>query len=113
MKRALQRVKLRDLGRTQHKTNALYACKQALKSHVTLAHRDESKRLCFYIDALDTHWAEIATQIPREDMHLPHCDKHHEPVAVLSGHFTQTPLRWSTLEKRRSASWPQLNSCMG
>lgn len=49
-KRALQRVKLRDIGWTQHETNALYACNQALQSRVTFTHRDECQSLCFYVD---------------------------------------------------------------
>ena len=50
------------------------------------------------MDASETHWAGIATQIQAKDIHVQHSDKRHEPLAFLSGRFTDTQLRWSTME---------------
>ena len=98
-KASLRRVRLCDIKWGDAEERSFKQCKDALQHRVTLAHRDEHKRLCFYVDASDTHWAGIATQVPNDDVHLPHQDKRHEPLAFLSGHFTDTQLRWSTLEK--------------
>ena len=64
-----------------------------------LAHLNHSKRLCVYVDASDTHWGGIITQIPPHEVLLEHSQKNHEPLAFLSGHFNDTQLRWSTIEK--------------
>lgn len=42
----------------------------------------------FYVDASNTHWAGIITQIPIEEVHVPHFYKRQEPLAFLSGRFT-------------------------
>ena len=66
---------------------------------VPLYQRDHKKKLCFYVDASDTHQAVIATQIPKDGIHKNHDDKRHEPICFVSGHFNDTQLLWNTLEK--------------
>ena len=78
---------------------AFQHCKQSLQNRITLSHRDVNMRLCIYVDASDEAWAGIVTQVPTTDMHLPHHERRHQPLAFLSGHFTPTQLRWCTLEK--------------
>lgn len=70
---------------------------------VTLAHRDESKRLCIYTDASDTHWSVIVTQVLFSDLPLPHSKQAHEPLAFHSGRFSPTQIGWSTVEKEAFA----------
>lgn len=98
-KRAAKRILLADVGWGQAEISAFANCKLALANRVKLAHRDSEKKLCFYADASDTHWAGITTQVPMADLHKPHSLKRHEPLSFLSGHFTDTQMRWSTFEK--------------
>lgn len=39
------------------------------------------------------------TQVPYKDLVSAHIDQRHDPLYVLSGHFSATEARWSTLEK--------------
>lgn len=102
-KRAVGRVSLHDIGWTPALSDAFAACKDAIAARVTLAHRDESKRLCIYTDASDSHWSGIVTQVPIEDLSKPHAEQPHEPLAFHSGRFSATELGWSTLEKEAYA----------
>ena len=98
-KRSIQRIPLTLIGWGKKEMESFEACRSALRERVTLCHRDETKRLCFYVDASDTHWAGVVTQIPFSHVHQSHAEKQHDPLAFLSGHFTPTQLRWSTIEK--------------
>lgn len=90
-----------DWGKTEQ--DAFDRCKAAVEQQVTLAHRDISRRLCVYTDASDLIWSGIVTQVPPEDLSLPHVDQRHQPLSFLSGHFTGPQLGWSTLEKEAFA----------
>lgn len=61
--------------------------------------RNHNERLCFFVDAFETHWASITNYVPIQDIHLPHNGQRHEPLSFLSGMFTETQWRWCTLEK--------------
>lgn len=98
-KRALRKITLDQINWSQTEATAFAECKAALIDRVRLAHRNHDHRLSFYVDASDTHWAGIATQVPRQDAHLDHSERRHEPLAFLSGRFNDTQLRWSTNEK--------------
>ena len=98
-KRAMTNVLLTSVGWGQAEITAFANCKNALLNRVRLSHRDHAKQLCFYVDASYTHWAGLTTQIPKEDRHKKNHLKRHEPLAFLSGRFTETQIRWSTLEK--------------
>lgn len=102
-KRAVARVSLDKLGWTSSLTQSFERCKTAIADRVTLAHRDESKRLCIYTDASDTHWSGIVTQVPLTDISLPHSDQAHDPLAFHSGVFSATQIGWSTVEKEAYA----------
>ena len=111
-KRSIQRITLKSIGWGANQEQVFENCRNALRQRVTLSHRDESKRLCFYVDASDTHWAGIVTEVPQAHVHLPHAEKSHEPLAFLSGHFTFTKLRWSTIEKEAFSVMATIESCL-
>lgn len=71
----LHRISLDTVGWAETELSAFKKCKEALCKRILLAHRDHNKRLCFYVDASDTHWTRISTQIPIEDVHLLHSEK--------------------------------------
>lgn len=102
-KRAVGRVSLDTVGWTPEHTIAFDACKTAITARVHLAHRDESKRLCIYTDASDTHWPGIVTQVPYSDLSLPHADQSHDPLALYSGRFYEVQVGWCTVEKEAFA----------
>lgn len=102
-KRAVARVSLDQIGWSVARTHAFEACKKAIADRVTLAHRDDTKRLCIYTDASDTHWSGIVTQVPLSDTSLSHLEQAHDPLAFHSGRFSETQLGWSTLEKEAYA----------
>lgn len=96
---AFTRIASDSVGWSQTEINAFHTCREALCKGSRLAHLEDNKRICFYVDALDDHWVGITTQIPIEDIHLPHNEKRHEPLSFLSGRFTDTQSRWSTFEE--------------
>lgn len=70
---------------------------------MTLAHCNSNCRLCVFTDASDFLWLGIVTQVPVEDLSRHHVDQCHQPLCILSGHFTGLTFDWSTLEKEASA----------
>lgn len=74
-------------------------CKQAIIRRTTLAHRDDTKRLCVFCDASDSNWSGSFTQVPHFQLSLPHFEQQQEPIEFHSGRFSPTQLSWSTLEK--------------
>lgn len=102
-KRAVSRTTLDALGWTPSLTDAFIACQKAIVARVTLAHRDESKRLCVYTDASDSHWSGMVTQVPVHDLSKPYAQQAHDPLAFHSGRFSPTELGWSTIEKEAYA----------
>lgn len=77
--------------------------KHALAHKVTLSHRDETQRLCFYTDAPDLVWSGIVTQVPLEYLCQPHAAQRHSLLAFCSGKFNKTQFGWSILEKEAFA----------
>lgn len=69
-KRAVARVSLDALGWTPELSSAFESCKRAFIDRVTLAPRNECKRMCIYTDASDMHWSGIVTQVPLSDLSL-------------------------------------------
>lgn len=78
-KRSVARVSLQACNWGSDESTAFQQCKHALAESVTLAHRDETKRLCLYTDASDLFWSAIMTQVPHEDLSLPHAEQRHAP----------------------------------
>ena len=102
-KSAVNRLTLTTAGWSQVETDAFDSAKHALEHQVTLAHRDDTRRLCVYTDASDHLWSGMVTQVPPEDLRKPHVDQRHQPLCFLSGHFQGSSFGWSTLEKEASA----------
>lgn len=44
----------------------------------------------------------MVTQVPVVDLSTPHAKQRHQPIWFLSGSFTSSSFRWSTLEKEAS-----------
>lgn len=78
-------------------------CKAALANQLCLHHRDDTNRLCVYTDASDHIWSGIVTQVPFDDLSKAHVSHRHEPLAFLSGRFSDREYRWSILEKEAFA----------
>jgi transposase InsO family protein len=102
-KRAVARITLDSVGWGPSEKQAFDDCRGALAHQVTLAHRDDAKRLCIFTDASDTAWSGILTQVPFHDTCKPFSEQNHVPLGFLSGRFSQTQLGWSTLEKEAYA----------
>lgn len=85
------------MGKTRK--DVLICNKTALENNVTLAHHDNSTRLCVYTDTSDIIWSGTITQTPPEDLSKDHIDQRHQPLASLSGHFSGVQLGWSTFEQ--------------
>lgn len=66
---------------------------------MTLVYRDETKRLCTYTDASDSHWSGTITQVPHDQLRFPHAEQSHEPLSFHLDQFSTTQLGWSTVEK--------------
>lgn len=88
-------IKLCDIACDEAENNPFQARKYALITNVHLAHCNNNKILCIYVDtsASDTHCAGAATQILQDDKHLYHNDKRREPSSILSGHFDLMQMR--------------------
>jgi hypothetical protein len=50
-------------------------------------------------DASDLSWSIVLTQSPNKEIHKAIHERTHEPLCFLSGNFTGSQLRWSTVEK--------------
>lgn len=60
-KRAVAKFSLAALEWSEVERTAFEKCTSALKNQVTLAHRDDAKRLCIFTDASDSFWSGILT----------------------------------------------------
>jgi hypothetical protein len=66
---------------------------------MTLASPDPDKRICVLTDASDRFYAELATQIHKEQLDLPLEEQYHQPLAFFSGEFKGAQQRWTVPEK--------------
>lgn len=71
-------------------------------------HREESKRLCLYIDANDSHCSGFLTQVPRVNLFLPYSHELHEPLAFFSGCPSGAKMVFSTLKKEVFAAFASI-----
>lgn len=97
--RAVSCVSLDDICWNQTYIDAFENCKPAILHRITLAQRDEDKRLCIKTVAIDSHWSGIVTQVPRTHQSLHHSEQGHEPLAFHSDGFSKAQIGWATLEK--------------
>lgn len=100
---AVARVPLDKLRWTSVLSQSFDECKTVIAERITLAHRDDSKRLCNYKDASETHWSGILTEVPLSDISLPHSDQAYEPLAFHFGLFSATQMGCSTVRKEAYA----------
>ena len=72
---------------------------QAIAQRVKLSHYDPSgeRRLVLSTDASSVGWAAVLTSM------IPGEEDTHEPIAFLSGSFTDTQRKWSTIEHEAHA----------
>lgn len=110
---AVAKVHLNTLAWGSEEEDAYKACQLALENQVTLSHVDYQKRIYVFIDESDLLWAGVITQVPVSDLSFTVAEQHHEPLAFLSGHFTDSELRGLLLKKRRLQLWLRLNACTG
>ena len=102
-KRSVSKILLSTVGWGEKESSAFNRCRSALTRKVTLAHRDQTARLCIYTDVSDMFWSGIVTQIPRSDVSKAHQAQRHEPLAFLSGRFNKMQICCSTIEKEAYA----------
>lgn len=94
----MSRVLLDDIWSDTH-AEVFKECNNSLINQVTWAHREVALRLCVCTDASDLTGYGVVTNVPPDDLSLPHDGQLKQPLGFLSGAFTGTQLRWSTLEK--------------
>ena len=70
---------------------------------LTLTHSREAWDVCVYTDALKNHWGEIVAQLAPKALSKPRDNQNHSPLALLSGSFRGSMLRWATIEKESFA----------
>ncbi|KAH9150500.1 hypothetical protein AeRB84_006672 [Aphanomyces euteiches] len=87
-KKALARYALSVVGWSQDHAACFVDVKSALANFVPLSHPRSVMEVSVFRDASDKFWGAVATQIPSEDLSLPLEDQRHEPLAFLSGTFT-------------------------
>ena len=69
----------------------------------SLAHRKSELPLCIHTDASDQYWAVCATQCEEQELYKPIVDQRHEPLAFLSGAFSDRETHWTTYERKAYA----------
>ncbi len=94
-----------DIVLGDEQVNSFHELKHNLEHRIKLAHFDpEGERyLALHTDASCEGWAGILTSVPFEQEDLPPEQQHHEPIAFMSGSFTETQQRWSTIEQEAFA----------
>lgn len=66
---------------------AFHKCWAACLARAHHAPCDLINRVCVYVDASQSHWARIFTQISHPDIHLDHADSWHELLPFISIQF--------------------------
>jgi len=93
--RAAQRLKLVDVGWTQHQQEAWNTLRESLTHSVITSYRDRRLQACLFTDASKTGWAYVITQCPVDELDRPWDEQHHEVLAVNSGKFKQSSRWWA------------------
>ena len=102
-KKAAAKVILSDVGWGNEHNDSFRKCQNALENAVTLAYPSPEKRFCLYSDASEKFWSSVVTQVPYDDLNLPHSQQRHEPLSFFSGRFTGAMKRWAIVEKEAYA----------
>lgn len=102
-KKSIAKFQLSDLGWNEKHVFAFNDLQEQLKEATRLTHRDPNMTLCIHTDASDRHWALVATQCKPEELNKLIQDQSHQPLAFLSGTFSDREEHWSTYEKEAFA----------
>jgi hypothetical protein len=102
-KTTAHKVALADVGWADVHRQAYNAMKAALEHSITLASPKPGWRRCVFTDASDTHWSGLVTQIPATDVTKSFELQAHEPLACVSGAFTDAAASWPIIEKEAYA----------
>ena len=75
--------------------------KEALETQQKLSHFDpcSDRFLALHTDASSMGWSGILTSVPKDEEDLSPDKQSHRPIAFLSGSFSETQAKWSTLEQ--------------
>jgi RNase H-like domain found in reverse transcriptase len=87
------------LGWDASHAEAFKQCKSAFAATTTLVNPRDDMSLCDFIDASQTFWSAVITQVSHEDLDNPLADQRHEPLAFISGAFKGASSRWPTVER--------------
>ena len=77
--------------------------KTSIAQKLKLAHLKDEYTVYLFSNASETHWASVLTQVPKEQMSLEIEKQDHEPLAFLSGSFSEASANWSIVEKEAFA----------
>ena len=102
-KKSIAKFNLKDLGWSEEHENAFNDLQDQLQEATRLAHRNPDMTLCVHTDASDKHWAVCATQCDASELSKPIMDQEHQPLAFLSGTFSEREEHWSTYEREAFA----------
>lgn len=67
--------------------------------HTTLAHQEDSRRLCNYIDGSDSHWSRAITHVPCSQWTLPRSNQARESCPFPTRIYSDIKRTWSILKK--------------
>lgn len=102
-KQSIANIALNGIGWNEAHDHAFTDLQQQIQESVKLAHREPDLILCIHADASDLHWAVCATQCLKEELKKPIHEQQHQPLAFLSGAFTETEAHWTTYEREAFA----------
>ena len=102
-KKKISKFLLSDLGWDKKHEAAFNDIQEQLQEATRLAHRDRAMSLCVHADASDKHWAVCATQCNPSELSKPISDQVHQPLAFLSGTFSEREVHWTTYEREAFA----------
>ena len=102
-KKCAAKILLNDLGWDEKHEVAFKDLQEQLQEATRLAHRDPEMTLCVHTDASDKHWAVCATQCKPIELSRPTIEQVHQPLAFLSGTFSDREGHWSTYEREAFA----------
>jgi RNase H-like domain found in reverse transcriptase/Integrase zinc binding domain len=82
---------------------AFRSLREDIRTLMTTAHPDPSKRVCVFTDASDAFYSGMITQVLEHHLDLPVHDQQHQPLAFTSGRFRGSQERWTISEKEAFA----------
>ncbi len=102
-KKSIAKFALSSLEWNSDHAAAFTDFEEQIQEATRLAHRDPDLVLGISTDASDKHWAVAATQCAATELQKPLLEQVHEPLAFLSGTFSECQEHWSTYEREAFA----------